>query len=57
MRALTFEEAKFLFLKIVKYKKGNLYLFIKEKTKNLEVFRIQKYRLVLPVILIQKGYV
>jgi hypothetical protein len=44
MRSLTFEEAKFLFLKIVKYKKGNLYLFIKEKTKNLEVFRIQKFR-------------
>ena len=45
MRPLTFEEAKIFFLKMVKYKKGNLHFVLKEKILFLIVFRIQKLRI------------
>ena len=45
MRALTLEETKCLFYKIVKYKKNSLLLFLERAKKNSIVFRIQKSRI------------
>ena len=45
MRPLTIEETRNFLYKVVKYKKGNLLLFLEGKKKNFKFFRIQKHRI------------